>query len=113
MKVLTYVYYKWEMTTPMGIIGTNPDRYMKNLRRIVDGGYFDHVTYAGQLNCTCGGTEEFGGHYGFIIQADKEMTRKILNVIEYDISESFDEETWEKLDRDFETMDERIEELVL
>jgi len=111
-KVTTYVYYRWETVGPMRIRGTNPDRYMDNLRRIVDCGYFNDVEYAGMLNCTCGNTDDVGMHYGFIINTDVETTKKILNLIEYDICESFLTETMEKLDKNYETMDEYLDKVL-
>ena len=105
-KVLTYVYYRGTEIPGLGMAAPDPDRYMENLRRIVEGGYFQVVTYAGQMNTTCGGTEDFGPHYGFIILADKETTKKILSVIRYDISESFLMDTMEKLDKDLNTFED-------
>ena len=87
--VLAYIYYKWTMVHPMGIIGTDPDRYMANLRKIVEKGWFEHVIYTGQLNCTCGGQENFGGHYAFIIQTDEQTMDEILDVLDYDVDETF------------------------
>ena len=105
-RILTYVYYKWDCTVPMGIIGMQADRFITNFHKMANCGLLNYVTYAGRMNCTCGGTERFGQHYGFIIQADKEMTRKILGLIDADITESFDEETMEKLDKSLNGFDE-------
>lgn len=108
-KVLTYVYHKFEKVGEPDLMGTNPDRYMETLRGIVNRGWFSHVIYAGMLNTTCGGTDELGQHYGFILEADKTKMKTMLCVIDHDIAESFDKETMEKLDKNLEGFDEWFE----
>lgn len=106
--ILTYVYYKWE-TLHGKPIGPDPELYMKSLHELVKRGYFDHVTYAGQLNTFMNGVDVYGPHYSIIIEANKEETRKMLDMIDYDISESFVKDTMEKLNGKLETFEEVME----
>lgn len=94
--IVTYVYYKW-IDVGMGIKGPDPQQYMTDLHKIVESGHFSNVNYCGQMNCTCAYTEDFGPHYGMIFVANKETTRKMLDMIKNDVTEAFDYKTMEKM----------------
>lgn len=111
-KVLTYVYYRWTCTTPMGVIGMQADRFIQNFHKMVNCGFSENVTYAGRLMTTCGGTDKAGEHYGFVIEADVDTTKRILDLIDADIVESFDWKTNEKLSKELETFNEWLNEIM-
>ena len=103
MAILTYVYYGLKKVGEVTI--PDPDQYMIDLHKIVESDNFKHVDYCGQMNCSCGGREEFGLHYGMIFIADKEKTKEILSMIENDYQESFDMKTMDKLTKDLEKVE--------
>lgn len=108
-KVLSYVYFKGIQTGYKDVTVPDPGRYMKNLHRIEANGFFKYIDYAGQFTATIEGKP--GIYYGYSIVANKEITKEILNLIDYDYSESFDMETNEKLDKDLGTFDDYLKEI--
>ena len=108
--ILTYAYYKWSTTKPMGIIGMQADRFISEYHKMVRNGYSESMKYAGRLMCTCAQTDPAGHHYGFIIEADKDTTKAILELIDVDITESYRKDTMERLDKNLKGFDELIKE---
>lgn len=100
-KIVTYAYYRW-INKDDGTVDDQEARFLSEYQKMVDAGYSGEITYSGAMNCVCGGTDPLGRHYGFIIQANKETTKAILEKIDVDITESFDEETMEKLDKNLD-----------
>ena len=105
MTIVTYVYYGWLDLYGLGIKAADPQQYMIDLHKIVESGYFGHVDYCGQMNCTCGGAEEFGVHYGMVLVADEKTTREILDLIENDYMEAFEMKTMEKLNKNLKKVE--------
>lgn len=99
-KIITYAYYRWKYNNET--VDNQEARFIAEYQKMIEAGYSGVITYSGKMNCVCGGADAFGEHYGFIIQADKETTKAILEKIDVDITESFDEETMEKLDKNLE-----------
>lgn len=103
-RILTYAYYRWMDNN--GTVDNQEAKFISEYQKMVKAGYLETITYSGKMNCTCGGADAFGEHYGFIIQADKETTKAILEMIDVDITESFYEDTMEKLDKNLNGIEE-------
>lgn len=103
-RILTYAYYRWMGNN--GTVDNQEAKFISEYQKMVKAGYSETITYSGKMNCTCGGADAFGEHYGFIIQADKETTKAILEMIDVDITESFYEDTMEKLDKNLNGIEE-------
>ncbi len=103
-RILTYAYYRWMDNN--GTVDNQEAKFISEYQKMVKAGYSEMITYSGKMNCTCGGADAFGEHYGFIIQADKETTKAILKMIDVDIMESFYEDTMEKLDKNLNGIEE-------